>query len=140
MGQSDLTLRHPEFPLLFKLPVWERLSLNSQMKQIESRGVALRAVRGPIIPVFTVQGIKGKSVELLAPNRIVNSAKSSTDLSTHPSTRTVQVLECCGIQLLSSFREELLAIREENKRVQVQWRDQTLFCTVRYLVRRWVKD
>ena len=35
-----------------------------------------------------VQGIKGKSVELLAPNRIVNSAKSSTDLPSHPSTST----------------------------------------------------
>ena len=37
-------------------------------------------------PLSSVQGIKGKSVELLALNRIVNSAKSSIGLSTHPST------------------------------------------------------
>ena len=44
---------------------------------------------------FDVQGIKGKSVELLAPNRIVNSAKSSTDLPSHPSTSIILVSHCC---------------------------------------------
>ena len=49
----------------------------------------------------TVQGIKGKSVELLAPNRILNSAKSSTDLPSHPSTSRSLPSKTTAAKLLS---------------------------------------